>query len=34
MKTFYDREFSQEIYAVEISDHKYHPILDAFVEEY
>ena len=34
MKTFYDREFSQEIYAVEISDHMYHPILGAFVEQY
>ena len=34
MKTFYDREFSQDKYAVNISDHRYHPILGAFVEQY
>jgi SAM-dependent methyltransferase len=34
MKTFYDREFSQDTYAVEISDHRYHPILGAFVAQY
>jgi SAM-dependent methyltransferase len=34
MKTFYDREFSQEKYAVNISDHSHHPILGAFVAQY
>ena len=34
MKTFYDREFSQDKYAVKISDHTHHPILGSFVEQY
>jgi SAM-dependent methyltransferase len=34
MKTFYDREFSQDKYAVNISDHGHHPILGSFVEQY
>jgi SAM-dependent methyltransferase len=34
MKTFYDREFSQDKYAVKISDHGHHPILGSFVEQY
>lgn len=34
MKTFYDREFSQDKYAIAISDHRYHPILGSFVEQY
>ena len=34
MKTFYDREFSQDKYAFNISDHSHHPILGAFVEQY
>ena len=34
MKTFYDREFSQDKYAVKTSDHTHHPILGAFVEQY
>lgn len=34
MKTFYDREFSQETYAAKISDHTHHPLLGAFIEQY
>ena len=34
MKTFYDREFSQDKYAAKISDHTHHPILGSFVEQY
>jgi SAM-dependent methyltransferase len=34
MKTFYDREFSRDQYAVNISDHTHHPILGSFVEQH
>ena len=34
MKTFYDREFSQDTYAAKISDHTHHPILGSFIEQY
>jgi ubiquinone/menaquinone biosynthesis C-methylase UbiE len=34
MIKFYDREFSQDKYAVDISDHRHHPMLGAFVEQY
>jgi SAM-dependent methyltransferase len=34
MKTFYDREFSQDTYAAKISDHTHQPILGSFVEQY
>lgn len=34
MKTFYDREFSQDKYAVNISDHGHHRILGSFVAQH
>ena len=34
MKPFYDREFSQDKYAVRISDHGHHRILGSFVEQH
>jgi SAM-dependent methyltransferase len=34
MKTFYDREFSGDKYAVNISDHTHQPILRTLVEQY
>jgi SAM-dependent methyltransferase len=34
MKTFYDREYSQDKYAVKVSEHGHHPILGSFVERY
>ena len=34
MKTFYDREFLQDKYAVNISDHTHHPILGSLVGQY